>query len=129
MDSVIDILKTKSNLLNGTGASEQQIKDAEDALKIHFASDYKEYLCKYAIVAFEGRELTGITPSKWVDVVAVTKTERKRYPEERNSIYVIEKTNMDDVVYWQSEDGRIYRTYGIKSPELAYNSFSEYLSE
>ena len=129
MNSVIDILNTKSELLHGTGVLEQQINDAEDALNLHFASDYKEYLRKYAIVAFEGRELTGITASKWVDVVTVTKTERERNPEERKKLYVVEQTNIDDIVYWQSEDGRIYRTYGNESPELAYESFVEYLSE
>ena len=129
MSSVIDILNSKDGLLHGTGASEQQIQEAQGELESQFAPDYKEYLLQFAIASFEGRELTGITSSQWVNVVTVTKTERERKPEERKNLYVIEQTNMDDIVYWQSEEGRVYRTYGIGSPELVYDSFAEYLSE
>ena len=126
MNSVIDILNSKEDLLHGTGASDQQISDAEGALMIHFAADYKEYLHQFAIASFEGRELTGITASQRVNVVTVTKAERERNPEERKNLYVIEQTNMDDIVYWQSETGKVYRTYGIETPVEVYNSLADY---
>ncbi len=129
MREITEIIYGKDEYIAGNGTSEQQIAFAEEQLGVKFAPEYKKYLSQFGVVSFDGREFTGITPIKRLDVVSVTNEERSRAPVERKKLYVIEQTNVDDVVFWQDSDGVIYSTYGIGIPRKEYNSLSEFLSQ
>lgn len=103
-----------------------KVDDAEKELLVKFAKDYKNVILNYGIISCNGHELTGICDSKRLNVVDVTKAERN-YNFEANNLYVIEKTNVDNNVIWQSNNGTIYQTVGSSKPIKIYDSLIEYL--
>lgn len=128
MSRIEEVLNAKKKLIAGHGASEKDICSAEEQLNIKFALEYRDYLLRYGAVSYGGREFTGITPIERINVVSVTEEERARDIDNRESFYVIEQTGMDDIVIWQNEEGKIYKTYGIEAPKQIYNSLEEFFS-
>lgn len=94
---------------------------------LSFSKEYKEYLKTFGITAYDGHELTGITKSPRVNVVDVTNAERKKNQDIPADFYVIEETDVDEIVIWQAEDGKIF--YSAPNRELAQlcDSFAEYV--
>ncbi len=127
MAKIIDALKSKVSLMAGDGIPETLITEAEKTLNLSFSSEYKEYLKTFGIATYEGHELTGITTSPRVNVVDVTNNERKRNPEFPADLYVIEETDVEEIVIWQSGEGTIF--YSGPNQKLTYlcNSLSEYV--
>ena len=108
MKTIIEALKEKEDLLAGKGVSGEMIVEAEKEIGLKFAEDYRLYLKTFGIAAYGGHELTGITKSERVHVVAATKKEREHSPELPSNIYVIEHGNIDGIVIWQADTGEIY---------------------
>ena len=81
---------------------------------------------EYGAVTFSGHELTGICNSKRLNVVDVTKEERK-YNKVPEDWYVIEQANIDDIVIWQDTNGAVYQTMPNKKPIKLCNSLLEYI--
>lgn len=127
MGNIIEVLETQKGLLSGEGVSESMIKEAESMLDLEFAPEYKEYLKKYGIVAYRGHELTGITKSPRLNVAAVTLANRKKTPDIKGDLYVIEETNVEEMVIWQDTSGEIYCTGPNFSIKKYCNSLSEYI--
>lgn len=108
MTSIIGALESRKRFLSGKGISADSINDAEKALGLSFSDEYREYLLKFGIAAYSGHELTGISKSERTNVVNVTLKARKRYPEIPLNLYVIEETNVEEVVIWQSDTGSMF---------------------
>lgn len=129
MATIIDVLKSKNNFLAGEGVSESLITNAEKALNLSFSKEYKDYLKTYGIAAYDGHEITGITKSPRVNVVDVTNAERKRNPEIPSDFYVIEETDVEEIVIWQSGDGKIFYSGPNQNLTQLCNSLAEYVSK
>ena len=129
MATIIDALKSKIDLLTGEGVSESIISNAERALNLSFSNEYKEYLKTYGIAVFDGHELTGITKSPRVNVVDVTKAQREKDPKIPADLYVIEETDVEEIVIWQSGDGEIFYSGPNQDLTKLCNSFAEYVSK
>ena len=128
MSDIIEILKNAPEYIGGTGRTDAEIESAEKQLGIEFAHDYKRYLKEIGLACFDGHELTGICKPTRLNVVDVTTAQRELYPE-ASSWYVIEETNIDGIVIWQSPAGAIYKTApGIKTRK-SFNSLTEYINE
>ena len=108
--SVADIIRELPDLITGKGVSDEEINKAEEELGLVFASDYRAYLKEFGAIMYDGRSLTGISKSKQLDVVDVTKTQRQYNAEVPKNYYVIEELDVDGIVIWQSDKGEIYRT-------------------
>ena len=129
MATIIDAFKSKNNLLSGEGVSETLITNAEKALNLSFSKEYKEYLKAYGIAVYGGHELTGITKSPRVNVVDVTKAQRENNPKIPADLYVIEETDVEEIVIWQSGDGEIFCSGPNQDLTKLCNSFAEYVSK
>ena len=129
MATIIDALKSKIDLLTGEGVSESISSNAERALNLSFSNEYKEYLKTYGIAVFDGHELTGITKSPRVNVVDVTKAQREKDPKIPADLYVIEETDVEEIVIWQSGDGEIFYSGPNQDLTKLCNSFAEYVSK
>ncbi len=129
MSNIINKLKAHSeNLFAGKGATPTQIAEAETALGVRFADDYRNYLLEFGVVAFDGHELTGITATPRINVVEVTKKQRCLYSDIPPDMYVIEEANIDGIVIWQDCSGVVFgNMVGSESVKLA-NSLGEYLN-
>lgn len=108
-------------------ASEQQIIDAEKALQLTFAADYKEYLSTMGAATFCGKELTGICSSERLNVIVVTQRARSFYKRFPTDAYVIEEMLFDHFVVIQKVDGSIFSYGPNESEELLAGSLALYL--
>ena len=126
MKDILNLIKNKSKFYSIGNISEENIKEAELILNIRFASDYRMIMKEYGAVTFSGHELTGICNSKRLNVVDVTKEERK-YNKVPEDWYVIEQANIDDIVIWQDTNGAVYQTMPNKKPIKLCNSLLEYI--
>ena len=128
MTKIIKTFRAKSDFLFGEGISEERIRNAEEALGLKFANDYKEYLLHFGIVAYDGHELTGIYSSTRLDVSNVTISERQNNTTVSNNMYVIEVANIDGIIVWQSTDGDIYETVMDSEPIWVCQSLVDYVN-
>ena len=127
--NIIKILKQKSDLLHGKGVDQKTISKAESELGLTFADEYKEYLKEMAIAAYGGHELTGLTKSKRTNVVQVTQKKKKICPSVPMDWYVIEDANIDGIVIWQDEQGKIYKTlYDSEAVCIAF-SLADFIND
>lgn len=126
MANIIKTIISKQDLFYTSGVDMQIIKDAEKNLCVRFAKDYIEYLLTFGVASFEGHEFTGICKSKRLNVVDVTKDERK-HSLYADKMYVIEQTNIDGIIIWQDENGYIYQSSPNGNPICICNTLTDYI--
>lgn len=127
MENIVDVLKSIPDYIGGNGKINEEIEKAEQILKTQFASDYRQYLSKIGLACFDGTEITGLTEDKRLSVVDVTMCEREANPDVPTSWYVVEQTNIDNIVIWQAPSGEIYQTIsGSKGYKICEN-LTEYI--
>lgn len=129
MSEIVKALKQKKFYTAGKGCTEEDIINAEKALRVKFSKEYREYVLACGSASYEGHELTGIEKTPRLDVVAVTKEARELNKEVPADWYVIEDTNMDGVLIWQDSTGAVYLTGPAYITEKTADSLLEYISE
>ena len=127
MSNIIDIIKSMPDYIGSNGRSEKEIIDAEKALGVSFAKDYRKYLAEIGLACFDGRELTGITETPRLNVVSVTLDNREWFGNSVKSWYVVEEANIDGIVIWQSSDGSVYQVAPHSKVQKIANSLAEYI--
>ena len=126
MSSIIDILKSKNYFVCERGATSEEIENAQRALGIAFAEDYRTYLQECGSASYEGHELTGISKDLNLDVVNVTNSNLQRN-HGIQALYVVEETHIDGIVIWQAQDQRIYQTRMGAEPVQIAENLAEYI--
>lgn len=127
--SIVDYIKNQAGFVSMQGATKEQVAEAEDALKVKFAKDYKEYVLNMGAAAFVGHELTGICNSPRLNVVNVTTRVKEVNETVEPNLYVLEETHVDGIIIWQSASGNIYKTSpNIKAVKIA-DSIIAYLND
>ena len=127
MFDIIKKLRTEPELCAMSGASGEQIEQAERALSLRFAVEYREYLSEFGVASACGHELTGICASPRLNVVDVTISERLSNQTIPSDWYVVEQANIDGIIVWQSGIGEVYQTTPNASPVFLCKSLFEYL--
>lgn len=128
MENIIEILKASDDLSAGKGATREQIDAASKALGLTFAEDYLQYLQTFGLAYVSGHELTGIGIIPRNDVVSAT-LEKRELPHAREipeDWYVLEDTNIDSIVIWQSSKGLVYMETPGKIKQIC-SSMVEYI--
>jgi len=128
MSAFTDKLSNMKAFRSRTPASAEQIKEAENALGLKFAKEYKEYLSDFGCASIYGHEFTGICKSSRLNVVDVTISERANNPDVPNDWYVIEQANIDGIVIWQNQKGEIFQTQPYCDSIKIANSIVEYIT-
>ena len=127
MSGIINEIRYKPGFVHSIGATEEQINKAEKELNIEFNEEYKQYLSVFGFVSFIGHEITGICSSPGSNVVFVTEQEREMNPSIPLDWYVIEQTGIDGIVLWQSNDGKIYKSFPNALPICVSESLTDYI--
>lgn len=127
--NIVDIIKSMPGYNGSCGRTDEEICLAEKELKVTFADDYREYLRGIGLACFDGRELTGLTEIRRLDVVEVTKEQRRLAEDADLSWYVIEEANIDGIVIWQDGDGAVYETVCGSGAKKIADSLLNYISE
>ncbi len=128
MANIVDVLKGMPDYIGSNGRSEEEIVQAEKALGVSFAKDYRKYLEEIGLACFDGHELTGLTKTARLDVVSVTKEQREKFGKAISSCYVVEETNIYGIVIWQSSDGTVYEAIPNSKAKKIAKSLSKYIS-
>lgn len=126
MNELIEAMRRKSNFYAEKGASAIQIEQAETALGLKFALDFKECLREFGAVSFGGHELTGFSADPNLDVVKVTQKNWSKNNVGKN-LYVIEEAHIDGIVIWQDADGIVYETTPKSEAKKVAQSLAGYL--
>lgn len=126
MADIVKFMQKQPDFYAMKGASEEDIKMAEQVLELRFATEYRKYIAAFGIASFAGHELTGVCKSKRLSVVDVT-------IEERNNVvvpadwYVLEQANIDGIVIWQASNGTVYQTAPNTKAKKLCGSIAEYI--
>ena len=128
MINIIDTLRNKPFLFTQGGASVEAISSAEAILGSCFADDYREYLKEFGVASYQGHELTGISDVARLSVTEITPQLRDCHSEVCHGWYVVENTQIDGIVIWQSPNGSVYQSSPGQMPVQIASSFVEYVS-
>lgn len=126
---ICKIMDHSSDVFAGNGVSEEEISEAEKELGLSFSKDYVEYLSKYGSIIINGHELTGISKADQDNVVKVTKAQKKYYPFIPDNAYVVEDTCIDEIVIWQDNSGKIYKSTPDGDFDVYAKSFYDFLKK
>lgn len=127
MSDVIKLMQAQPGFCSLKGVPDEQIKLIEQVLNLKLAEEYREYIAIFGVASFACHELTGACDSKRLSVVDVTIKERNKVSVP-NDWYVLEQTNINDIVIWQNVEGIIYQTMPMHNPKKLCDSLSEYLT-
>lgn len=117
----------KEGAIVGKGVPFEAVLEAEQLLGVTFSDEYRDYLCKYGVAAFNGHELTGISSSNRINVVDVTINVKDSNQKIPSDLYVIEQTNIDGIIIWQDRDGLVYASNDTDAPRVIAKSIEEFL--
>lgn len=129
MSGIVEIMKNLTDYNGSNGRTEEDIINYENSLNLNFAKDYRQYIKEIGLACFEGHELTGITDSARLNVVAVTIAQKGINKGIPSSWYVIEETTIDGIVIWQSSEGEIYQTAPCCVSKKIADSLISYISK
>jgi hypothetical protein len=124
---IIKLIQKQPDLYTMNGASNEDIKQVEQLLKLHFAADYRKYVATFGAASFAGHELTGVCNSKRLSVAEVTIKERNNVAT-LDDWYVIEQVNIDGIVMWQDASGAVYQTAPNTKAKKICKSLAEYIN-
>ena len=125
--NILDVIDSIELITKPQNISECSIQNAEKELHLSFSNDYREYIKHYGTITFYGHEITGISKARYKNVVAVTLQEREFCFCVDDNWYVIERTNIDDIVIWQSSSGEIFQTKPNSKPIKIFDSLVDYI--
>ena len=128
MTDIKKMFRTLPAFCSLAGVDAEQIDNAENALALRFADDYREYLLAFAIASSDGHEFTGICNSKRLNVVDVTIAAKNSNPSIPHDWYVLEEANIDGIIIWQNKTGSVFQTYPNRENVKIANSICEYLN-
>ncbi len=129
MVEFVRILNNFDDFFAAEGADTKSVEDAETALSLKFAEEYIQYLKECGVASADGHEFTGLIKSKRLNVVDVTETARKKNADIPLDLYVVEELQIDGIVIWQSEDGKIFQTVCNGKPEMINSSLADYVTQ
>lgn len=124
---IIELIKEITDLITYSPVTLECINEVEKKLQVTFSKEYVEYVTTFGVAIFEGHELTGICDGKRLDVVHNTVEQRRLNPFVPSNWYVIECLDIDGVVIWQDEAGKVYQTLPSGNMVLIGESIVEYL--
>lgn len=127
MTEIIDVFKSQKCFRCRTGATEKQIKEAENKLGLTFSDEYKAYLLEFGCVSMYEHEFTGLNCSKRLDVVEVTLEQRDFISNIPLDLYVIEEANIDGIIICQNNSGEVFCVSPNSVPNKISNSFEQYV--
>lgn len=108
-------------------ASPEAVNDAEQSLGLQFAADYKAYVQRFGAISACGIELTGVTTSRRLDVVAVTKKNRAMNSNIPPHMYVVEDMAIEGLVILQDATGSVYSAPPHGFPRKVFDSLADYV--
>lgn len=126
MSGIINRISHINGLFALKGVTANEVNAAELALNIQFAPDFSQYLKSFGCMSFGAHEFTGLGTSKRLDVVEVTRFERKNKGFLQDK-YVIEVRLDGEILVAQNYAGTVYELTPDGSILKEYPGFLDYI--
>lgn len=126
-ENIIQAINGLDHLCVLLPASPEAVNDAEQSLGLQFAADYKVYVQRFGAISACGIELTGVTTSRRLDVVAVTKKNRAMNSNIPPHMYVVEDMAIEGLVILQDATGSVYSAPPHGLPRKVFDSLADYV--
>ena len=126
-EDIIEAINGLNHLCALLPATPSAVSEAEQALGLRFAPDYKAYVLQFGAISACGIELTGVTTSRRLDVVSVTKQERAWNSCIPLNMYVIENMATDGLLILQDATGIVYAAMPHGEPHKVFDSLTDYV--
>lgn len=127
MKKFTDIIREYEDFTAVGGASNEQIKEAEEELGLKFSKEYKEFLKEYGAACANGHEFLGICDSKRLNIVEGTLKAKKKNDNVPEDMYLIEDVGIDKILTWQNAKGELFQTVGKGEIERLEVELCEYV--
>lgn len=128
MSLIIEKISKIEKLYHAKGCAFKQIKEAQTELGITFPEEYIDIVKEYGAVSFYGTEWTGLNVDDYLNVVSVTKQERKMNSSFPADCFVLENQGIDGLIVICNETGEVFSLQYSKV-EKVHDSISSYLDE
>lgn len=125
--SLATLLEGKKVFTTG-GVDVQTVKEAEEALNIQFPTSYKDLLLNYGALAVGTHEIAALGVEGYLNVVELTKQERKFANGQLDSYFVVENLNTEGLLIVLDEQCKVYEYKGHVLEEI-YTDFLAYLEK
>lgn len=126
---LIEMIKATDGFMSLAPANINQIRAAEEALGVVFASDYCMYLEAFGVAAIGSDELTGICSSDRLNVIKATERARAYFNAFPSNMYVVEELSFDHLFVVQDKEGIVYEYGPSEKPKKIAQSLMAYLFE
>lgn len=126
-EDVIQAINELNHLCVLLPARLSAVSEAEQALGLRFAPDYKAYVLQFGAISACGIELTGVTTSRRLNVVAVTKRNRAMNGNIPPHMYVIEDMAIDGLLILQDVTGSVYSASLHGVPRKVFDCLADYI--
>lgn len=126
-EDIIEVINGLNHLCALLPATPSAVSEAEQALGLRFAPDYKAYVLQFGAISACGIELTGVTTSRRLDVVAVTKRNRVMNGNIPPNMYVVEDMAIDGLLILQDATGAVYSAPPHVVPCKVFDSLTDYV--
>lgn len=126
-EDIIEAINGLNHLCALLPATPSAVSEAEQALGLRFAPDYKAYVLQFGAISACGIELTGVTTSRRLNVVSVTKRNRVMNGNIPPNMYVVEDMAIDGLLILQDATGAVYSAPPHVVPCKVFDSLTDYV--
>lgn len=127
-NDICTVIENLANLRHLEPATPEEVRAAEEALRLSFADDYRQYVLNYGALAADNVELTGVAHSPgYINVVTATTLERELDRGLPAGFYVLENLGIGGIIIAQNSDGTVCEFRHGKLHEKVAESLGEYL--
>lgn len=126
-EDIIEAINGLNHLCALLPATPSAVSEAEQALGLCFAPDYKAYVLQFGAISACGIELTGVTTSRRLNVVSVTKRNRVMNGNIPLNMYVVEDMAIDGLLILQDATGAVYSAPPHVVPCKVFDSLTDYV--
>ena len=126
MSEIINKIKSIKGVNRSKGCTEEQLKEAQDALGMVFPTEYIEYVREFGCIDFGSTEWTGLNIKGYLNTVTATEDEKSVNASFPEKCFVLDDLNIDAKKVIVNEKGEVFMLQYEKVTPLC-KSITEYL--
>ena len=126
MSNIVEKIKEIHPLYHVKGCTEEQIQEAQGALKMEFPEEFVDYVREFGAISFYGTEWTGLNVEGYLNVVEATRQEQSLNEAFPTECFVLENQGIDGVITAVDKAGHVFAIQ-FDQKKLLCDSLSEYL--
>lgn len=123
---IVEKIKTIKNLWPYIPATDEDVKEAEEALDMAFPEDFINYVKTFGCIDFGASEWTGLHIAGRLNTVNATLKEREAFDNFPDKFLVLENYHVEDRMALLNEAGEVY-LFAPEKLEKICDNMSDYV--